>query len=225
MSILYNIFGTMLLTIYNFVGNYGIAIIIFTIIAKLILLPITIKQTKSMQETSRIQPELQKLQKQYGKNREKLNEETMKLYQEHGVNPMGSCLPLIVQFPIIIGLFTVLREPTEWVFRTPEAYSAVNQSFLWFDLSNPDPFFILPILAAATTYLYMTNTPTQNIGNDQAQSMNKTMKIMSPLMIGGFATQFPAGLAMYWIVQNIITYIQQFVMLRSTNTSKKEDNK
>ncbi|MFZ7133503.1 MAG: YidC/Oxa1 family membrane protein insertase [Eubacteriales bacterium] len=215
MSILYNLFGKMLLVIYQFVGNYGIAIIVFTIIAKLIQLPITIKQTKSMQDSNKIQPEIQKLQKQYAKNREKLNEETMKLYKEHGVNPMGSCLPLLIQFPIIIGLFTVLRNPAQYVFGTQAAYDAIQKSFLWIpSLGDKDPYFILPILAAVTTYFYMTNTPTQSAGNGQAQSINKSMKIMSPIMIGYVAYISPSGLGLYWVVQNILTYIQQAIMLK-----------
>lgn len=215
MSILYTLFGKMLLIIYELVGSYGIAIIIFAIIAKLILLPITIKQTKSMQETTKLQPEIQKLQKKYANNKEKLNEETMKLYQEHGVNPMASCLPLLIQLPIIYGLFTVLREPAKYVFVTEGSYELVNQHFLWLpSLGQSDPWYIIPVLAAVTTYFYMTNTPTQAAGNDQAKSINNSMKFMSPLMIGYVAWISPSGLGLYWIIQNILTYVQQAILFR-----------
>lgn len=218
MSIIYNLFGSLLYYIYSVVDNYGISIIIFSIIAKLILLPINIKQTKSMQQMNKVQPELQKLQKKHAGNKEKLNEETMKLYQEHHVNPMGGCLPLLIQFPIIIGLFRVLQQPAQYVFKTDAAYAAVEQAFLWLpSLGEADPMHILPILAAATTFLYMSNMPSQaSGGSEQAKQMGKSMKIMSPLMIGFFAWTFPSGVALYWVIQNIFTYVQQFFMMRST---------
>ncbi|MPW25313.1 membrane protein insertase YidC [Alkalibaculum sp. M08DMB] len=217
MSILYEVFGSLLLFIFNLVNNYGVSIIVFTIISKLLLLPINIKQTKSLQETTKLQPEIQKIQKKFANNKEKINEETMKLYKEHNVNPMGGCLPLLIQFPIIIGLFRVLQQPAKYVFGSEAAYAAIEKSFLWLpSLGDPDPLHILPILAAATTYLYMTNMPSQSGGNDQAKQMNKTMKIMSPLMIGFFAWTFPSGVAIYWVTQNIFTYIQQFFIMRGT---------
>lgn len=217
MQILYELFGKLLFFIYSLVGDYGVSIVLFSIIAKLILLPINIKQTKSMQDMNKLQPELQKLQKKYGSNKEKLNEETMKLYKEYNVNPMGGCLPLLIQFPIIIGLFRVLQEPARYVFLTDAAYAAVEKAFLWLpDLGKADPLHILPVLAAITTYLYMTNAPTQS-GNEQANQMNNTMKIMSPLMIGFFAWTFPSGVALYWVVQNVFTYVQQLVTKKVTS--------
>ena len=212
MTILYELFGSMLYYIYNFVGDYGIAIILFSLIAKLILLPINIKQTKSMHETTRIQPEIQKIQKKYKDNPEKLNEETMKLYKEHSINPVGGCLPLLIQMPIIIGLYRVLQQPQIYVFGSQEVYDAIDKAFLWLpSLGQPDPLHILPILAAATTYLYMSTSQTLG-GNDQAQQMNQSMKIMSPLLIGFMAWTFPSGLALYWVVQNIFTFVQQMFM-------------
>lgn len=219
MQFIYQIFGKLLYFIYSIVQNYGVSIIIFSIIAKLILLPFTIKQTKSMKEMSMINPELQKLQQKYKNNKQKLNEETMKLYQEHGVNPLGGCLPLLLQFPVIIGLFTVLREPHLWVFTEPGQFEMVNKAFLWLkDLGNPDPLYILPILAALTTYLSTKMTSSvQGAGNSQGQAMNKSMQMVMPVMIGWFALKFPAGLALYWVLQNILTFVQQYIMMRDTN--------
>lgn len=221
MKILYELFGSLLHFIYTIVGNYGVSIIIFSIIAKLILLPITLKQTKSMQSMNKLQPEIQKLQKKYGNNKEKLNEETMKLYKEHNANPLGGCLPLLIQFPIIIGLFTVLREPEAYVF-VDGAFAAVDKVFLWLpDLSKYDPLRILPILAAVTTYLSMANSPSaQSSGNDQAKAMTNSMKFVSPLMIGFFAWTFPSGLALYWVMQSLLTYIQQAVTLKLTSSKE-----
>lgn len=212
MTILYELFGSMLYYIYSFVGDYGIAIILFSLIAKLILLPINIKQTKSMQATNKIQPEIQKIQKKYKDNPEKLNEETMKLYREYNINPVGGCLPLLIQFPIIIGLYRVLQQPQIYVFGSQEAYDAIDKAFLWLpSLGQPDPLHILPILAAVTTYLYMSTSQTVG-GNEQAQQMNQSMKIMSPLLIGFMAWTFPSGLALYWVIQNIFTFVQQIFM-------------
>ncbi len=212
MTILYELFGKMLYYIYSLVGNYGIAIILFSIIAKLILLPINIKQTKSMQATTKIQPEVQKIQKKYKENPEKLNEETMKLYKEHNINPMGGCLPLLIQFPIIIGLYRVLQQPQIYVFGSQGAYDAIDKAFLWLpSLGQPDPLHILPILAAVTTYLYMSTSQTSG-GNEQAQQMSQSMKFMSPLLIGFMAWTFPSGLALYWVIQNIFTFVQQILM-------------
>lgn len=101
--------------IYTFVGNYGWTIILFTIIIKLLLVPLNIKQQKSMKKTQALQPRLAKLQEKYAQDKDKLNQETMKLYQEAGVNPMGGCLPMLIQFPIIIALYNIIRKPMSYV--------------------------------------------------------------------------------------------------------------
>ncbi len=101
--------------IYSFVGNYGWTIILFTLIIKLILVPLNIKQQKSMKKTQALQPRLAKLQEKYGQDKEKLSQETMKLYQEAGVNPMGGCFPMLIQFPVLIGLYNIIRKPMSYV--------------------------------------------------------------------------------------------------------------
>lgn len=108
-------FGILLFALNHLVGNYGWALVIFTILVRLLLLPLSVKQQKSMQSTQRIQPKLAELQKKYANDKEKLNEETMKLYKEHNVNPMGGCLPLLIQFPIIIGLYQVIIRPLTYM--------------------------------------------------------------------------------------------------------------
>lgn len=109
-------FGALLLWFINIVGNYGVALIFFTILVRIILLPLSIKQQKSMQETQRIQPEISKIREKYKNDKEKLNEETMKLYKEHNVNPAGGCFPLLIQFPIIIGLYQTIIRPLTYMF-------------------------------------------------------------------------------------------------------------
>ena len=103
--------------IYNFVENYGIAVILFTVIMKIILLPLGIKQQKTTVKTKQIRPELEKIQAKYKNDKNKLNEETMKLYQKYGINPMGGCLPLLIQLPILLGLYRVIQYPITWIMR------------------------------------------------------------------------------------------------------------
>lgn len=117
MNFLYEILGTVLSFIYNIVPNFGWAVIILTVIVRLILLPLTIKQQNSMTNMQKLQPELEKLQKKYGKDKEKLSEETMKLYKEYNVNPMGGCLPLLIQMPILIAVYGVIQRPITYLLK------------------------------------------------------------------------------------------------------------
>ncbi|MGL4607635.1 MAG: YidC/Oxa1 family membrane protein insertase [Eubacteriaceae bacterium] len=216
MDFLYQIFGWILFQVYNFVGNYGIAIIVFTLLIKIVLLPLNIKQTKSMKDMQRLQPELQKLNKKYKNNKEKLNEETLKLYKTYKVNPAGGCLPLLLQFPILIGLYGTLREPAKWVF-SDGAFETINRAFLWIpDLGQPDPIFVLPILAALFTFATQKFTMMASTANpdDPNAKTQKIMLYVMPLMIGYISISMPAGVALYWVVQNIFTFVQQFIMMR-----------
>jgi len=145
--------GMLLKMIFDLTNDYGISIIVFTIVVKLLLVPLTLKQTKSMKQMQEIQPKLKELQEKYKDDKEKLNIKTMELYKEHQVSPFGGCLPLLIQLPILFGLFAVLRNPGLYVFGSEELYKSIDTSFLWLDnLSSPDPL-ILPLLAAATTFL------------------------------------------------------------------------
>lgn len=216
MDFLYQTFGWILLQIYNIIRNYGLSIIVFTVLIKIILLPLNIKQTKSMKDMQRLQPEIKKLGKKYKNNKEKLNEETMKLYKTFKVNPAGGCLPLLLQFPILIGLYGTLRSPDVWVFPNG-VIETINMSFLWINnLGKPDPLYILPILAALFTFITQKFTMAATVSNPDDPNA-KTQKIMlyaMPLMIGYISISMPAGVALYWVVQNIFTFVQQFVMMR-----------
>lgn len=216
MAILYDLLGKLLYGIYSLLQNYGLAIIAFTIVVKVFLLPLALKQTNSMKRMQEIQPKLQALQQKYKNDKQKLNEKMMELYKEYNYNPASGCLPLLVQFPILIGLFRVLQNPQLYVF--PEGtYENVVQSFLWLpNLGNPDPYYILPILAAITTYLSNKMISTSNSG-DQTQ---KTMNMVMPLMIGWISLKFPSGLALYWVVSNIFQMIQQYVIMRNVMPNK-----
>lgn len=212
MTALAHIFGSLLKAVYDFIGHYGAAIVIFTIMVKIALLPLTIKQTKSMKQMNEVQPKIKALQEKYKNDKEQLSKKTMELYQEYNVNPFAGCLPLLIQFPVIIGLFTALRNPGIYVFESQAAYDAISKSFLWVsNLAEVDPW-ILPILAAVTTYLTTSTT-------SSTEQTAKTMTYMMPIMIFAFSKgligpPMPAGLVLYWTVSNLLQYIQQVLITK-----------
>lgn len=175
-------------------GSRGIGIILFTLIIRIILLPLMNFQTKSMRKTQELQPKLKELQKQYSSKdtatQQKLREEQQRLYAENGVNPYAGCLPLIVQMPILMAIWQAIS-------RVPELREG---SFMWLDvLGNPDPYFILPILAAVFTFgsTYLSSM-------SQVES-NPSMKIMTytmPIMILVMGINLPSALSLYWVVSN-----------------------
>ncbi|NLN48196.1 MAG: membrane protein insertase YidC [Clostridiales bacterium] len=192
------------------VGNYGLAIILFTIITKILLLPINIKQTQSTNKMNEINPKMKAIQTKYKNDKEKMNEKLMELYKEEKYNPAGGCLPLVIQLPIIIALFRVLQGPTKFVF-TPEQFDAISKSFLWLpDLGLPDKLYILPVLSALTTYFQMNMVA----GKTATDPNMKTMNMIMPLMLGWITIKFPSGLAMYWVVGNLFTIAQQYLMTK-----------
>lgn len=209
--------GLLLNFLYGFVGNYGIAIILFTIIVKLIMLPLTFHQLKQTKQMGEIQPKIKELQEKYKNDKEKLNIKTMELYKEYKVNPVGGCLPLLIQMPIIFGLFAVLREPIKYI-ADPNFTKAVHESFLWIpDLSGPDKL-ILPILAGITTYISMNSA---SAGNAAAQNPTmKTMNMIFPFMIIWWGRSFPAGLTLYWVISNAFQVVQQYLMPKAAPTKE-----
>jgi len=183
-----------------FGGNYGWGIIGITILVRLILLPLMIKQTKSTKAMQAIQPEMQKLKEKYASKdaatQQKLQQETMALFQKHGVNPLAGCLPLLIQMPILIGIYHA-------IMRT-KAIAA--DSFLWFDLGDKDPYFILPLVAGATTFLQQKMMMAGQENNPQMAMM----LWMMPIMIVVFAINFPAALSLYWVVGNVFMIVQTY---------------
>lgn len=216
-----------LLWLYGLLGNnYVLAILIFTALTRLILWPLTAQQTKSSTAMQELQPKLKKLQEKYKDSPEELNRKTMELYKEAGVNPVGGCLPLLVQFPILIGLYQALRAslaaaPLELLTLSQHLYPhqslpdflkwlpnaaallPLNNHFAWLDLSKPDALFILPVLVVVTTFLQNKLLTPPN-PDPQQGAMNATMQLMMPLMIGWFSLSFPSGLSIYWVVANVI---------------------
>lgn len=199
---------------FTHLSGYAIALIVTSIIFKCLLLPLTLKQTKSMKGMQQIQPQLQELQKKYKNDPQTLNMKSMELYKEHKVSPFGGCLPLLIQFPILIGFFNVLREPVKYVFHDQAVYDAINKSFFWVkDLNVPDAIMIIPLLAALTTYISskMMNT-SGGVQDEKAQATQRTMTIIMPIMIFFMGRSLSAGLALYWVIGNLFTVVQNLVI-------------
>lgn len=203
MGIIAKPIGYLLMWIYKLVGNYGIALIILTVIVKLALYPLYAKQIKSTANMSEMSEKSQEIQRRYANDREKMNEEMQKLYAESGFNPMSGCLPMLIQFPIIMGLFTLLRSPMKYMPSDPEMMFANHESFLWInDLAQPD-LWILPIAAGLATFFAFSMNSAMNMQQPgasagQNKAMNAVMKYFFPLSILWLARSYPAGLAIYW---------------------------
>lgn len=212
--------GWLLDLLYGFINDYGITIILFTIIVKTCIYPLYIKQTKSMAKMSEVQPKIQALQRKYANDRETLNIKMAELQKEEKFNPMGGCLPMLIQMPIIMGLFALLRNPMKYIADDNMIF-AFHESFLWIeDLSQPDPW-ILPIIAGVGTFLSFSMNQAMTGNNPAAQQtagMMKMMKYVFPIMILWMARAFPSGLALYWAISQII---QIFFNLHLNSVRKK----
>lgn len=188
----------------QFSGSYGLAIVIVTLIVRLFLVPLNVKQVKSSMAMQKIQPEIKALQEKYKSKdqatQQKLQQETMALFQKHGANPLAGCLPIFIQMPIFIGLYHA-------IMRTEAIKTG---SFLWFELGSTDP--VLPIIAGAATFLQQKLMMADNPSAQNPQM--KMMLYMMPIMITVFAFFFPAALALYWVVGNIFMVAQTLFIRR-----------
>ncbi|MCH8279698.1 MAG: membrane protein insertase YidC [Chloroflexi bacterium] len=206
----------------------GIAIILFTLLVRTATMPLTLKQIRQMRVMSVLQPKMKEIQERYRNDRSRVSQETMRMYKEAGVNPIGCLGPLIVQMPILIGLFRVLiqtlfSEPDNLVGLSQKLYTWIpifpihsaaplTASFLGLDLSAPDPTrVIIPALVFVSTWVQQKLTIMPS--SDPKQQTNQTMMLwMMPVMIAVFSLQFPAGLSLYWIVSNVIGVAVQYVV-------------
>ncbi len=209
-----DLLGFVLQLLYNLTdiagaGSYGMAIILLTIIVKMLLYPLTVKQVKSMKAMQELQPKMKKLQEKYKDNPQVMQQKLGALYKDAGVNPLAGCLPLLIQMPILMGMYYALFN---FQYPSPEA-----AAFLWLpSMSDPDPLYILPILSALTTFLQQKMTTTE---------MNQQMKIMMtvmPIFIGWISLNFPSGLVLYWVTMNVVQIVQQWWMYRGEDSKKKE---
>lgn len=232
----------LLLWIYDVLGHgpnmFGFAIILFTILIKGLTWPLNASQVKGAQAMQEFQndKEWQDIQKKYAKDREKLAQEQMRIYKEKGINPFASCLPTLVQFPIIIGLYQVITRSlsatpldmlklarTVYPFQNVENIIPLNSSFLWMDLGRPESIQILgfglptlAIIVAATTWLQTRLTmPATSNPNDQTAQMTKMMGIYMPLMLGWFSLTFASGISVYFIISNLLGIAQYAVTGRA----------
>lgn len=212
-----------LVALYSFSSlDFGIAIIIFTILTRVLILPLTLKQLKATKAMSVLQPKLQELQKKYDKDKAKLSQETMKLYKEGGISPMGCLVPTLVQMPIWIALYQAIIKvnpstpqdlfdlsrllyPAEWL----HSLVPLKEHFLWLNLGQPDTLMILPVLVGGSMWVQQKMVTTTG-GDPRQESMNKMMLWMFPMMFFLFSLQFASGLALYWIVSNIIGIVIQY---------------
>jgi len=193
-----------------FGGSYVLAILLLTIIVRTAILPLTIKQFRSSKAMQALQPQMAEIKKKYKDNPQKQQEETMKLFQTHQVNPMAGCLPLIVQMPVFIALYNAIYWNKD--IRMDDIFGFV--------LGQPSPWYFLPILAAATTFIQskmMQKTQTQ-----QMPGMSIILTIF-PVLIFVMSMSFPAALPLYWVFSNIYTIVQNyFLYVRSSDKGKKE---
>jgi YidC/Oxa1 family membrane protein insertase len=211
-----------MLLFYGLLGHqFILAIIGLTIVIRLIVFPLTLKQQRSMTAMQTLQgsKEWQDIQKKYKGDREKLAQEQMRMYREYGVNPAGGCLPTLIQFPVLIGLYqsitrVLATSPVQLVDLAQRVYLPslaalvpLNDTFLWLDLARPDPLYVLPILVVVTTWAQqkLLSPPS---ADSQSASMNQSMQIMMPLMFGFFALSFSSALSIYFVVSNAVGVLQ-----------------
>lgn len=203
-------------------SNFGLAIIALVIIVRLLMLPLTLRQLRSTKAVSALQSKMQELQKKYGKDKQKLQQEIAKLYKESGVSPLGCVGPMLLQLPIWIALYqSIIRSlaatPEDLLGLSQRLYSlsAVHQavplkeSFLWLNLAQPDGYFILAILVGSSMWV-LQKMSTVTSADPRQQSMSKMMLWMMPLMFAFFTLSFPSGLALFWVVSNIIGIVTQY---------------
>lgn len=199
-----------------FGNSYGLSIIVVTILLRLAMLPLMIQQTKNSKAMQAVQPEMEKLREKYSSKdantQQKLQEETMKLFQTHNVNPLAGCFPILIQTPILIGFYQA-------IIRTEEI--GKSGDFLWFELGSPDPYYLLPIIAGATTFLQQKIMMS---GTGNANPQMQMMLYMMPIMILIFAINFPAALALYWVVGNIFMIVQTYFIKPPVMETKKPNN-
>jgi len=190
-------FFRVMLAIYNFVGNWGWAIVLFTLLVKLILFPLSYKGMMSMQKLKDLAPKMKEIKERYGKDPAKMNQQMMELYKKHNANPMGGCLPMLLQIPVFFALYRVLLNADElqgapWI--------------LWIhDLSRQDPYFILPILMGVTMFIQQQVTP-----NSMTDPLQQKIFKWFPVIMTFFFLTFPSGLVLYWLTNNILSIAQQY---------------
>jgi YidC/Oxa1 family membrane protein insertase len=223
---------SVLLTFFSLTGNGGLAIILFTVVARLVILPLTIKSIQSTRKMQELQPQIKEIQRKYGKDPQKLQEETGKLYREYRVNPLGGCLPMVLQLPIFFGVYQAVIRLTQVsvaervagamigvmsqsginVANIPQlGLTQLGGQFLWIkDLGHPDPFYALGVLSLIFQ-LIVQLMAMPRVQDAQQKAMSQSMLIL-PLMFAYIGFTFPAGAVLYWVVGSVLSMTQQYVI-------------
>ncbi len=229
-----------LMLLYHLFGDFGLSIIVLTLIIKLVLFPLTLQQLKSMKATQALQPQLAEIRRKYGKDQQAQALAMQALYKEYGINPAAGCLPLFIQLPVLYGLFYALSDVVRSTGTTAQKLTNLNNilypfvphfthypnielnwfTFInsgWhFSLASPDPTHILPILAGLATFIQLrmsqpkTNTAATTGASDPTAQSMKTMQYIMPFITVFFGWTFPAGLALYWTVSSVFQAVQQY---------------
>jgi len=219
-------FGVVISAIYQYIPNFGMAIIIMTVMVKLVTFPLNNKQIQSAKRMQVLQPEMKKIQQKYKDDKEKQNQAMSEFMRENNMNPMAGCLPLLVQFPILIGIFRLLREAdlfldmsviNPYLFQKAELIDllVVPDVSLENFLSNISIYYLFPLIAGATTYLYSQ----MSMSTDSSQKM---LLYMMPIMITVFSFSFPVGLVIYWIMNNVFSIGQHKLIVHLDALKEKE---
>lgn len=185
-------------------GQYGLSILVVTLIIRLIILPLTLKQYKSSKKMQDLQPEMKKLKEKYKDDAKKQQEETMKLFQSNGVNPLAGCFPVLVQMPILIALY-------QSIMRNQHIH---EHTFLWLNLGQPDHFYILPLIAAATTFVQ------QKFMSTQMNSQMQSLMFIFPVLIFVMSMNFASALPLYWVYSNLFTIVQSYFIYGNPQKNK-----
>jgi YidC/Oxa1 family membrane protein insertase len=226
----------LLLIFYKYLGNQTIlAVAMLTLLVRLALLPLMLRQQQSLRKQRELQPKLQKLQEKYKNDQERLAKEQMKLYREAGFNPASGCLPLFIQLPLMLGLYRAITRalaasPLELLNLPAHIYRAgwlpdlstlppLQSQFLWLDLALPDPYYILPILVVVTAWfqqrlISQSSPSTGTAADEQAQAMTQSMQVTMPLFLGFISMNYAAGLSVYFVISNLVGILQYYLINR-----------
>ncbi len=228
----------LLLIFYRLLGGQTIlAVALLTLVVRLVLMPLTLNQQKNMRKQQEMQPKLQALQEKYKNDRERLAQEQMKLYRESGFNPLNGCLPMLIQLPLMLGLYQAiiramaatplgLLDLPAHIYRwLPSALSVsalppLASRFLWLDLALPDPYYVLPLLVVVTSWFQqkLLTASSSSAADSQAQAMSQSMMVTMPLFMGFISLTLASGLSVYFVISNLIG-ILQFYLFRSYYTT------
>ncbi len=225
-------FSEILLFLYQFTGSLGLAIIVMTLIIRMVLVPLTLPSLKARKKMADIQPEVDKLKKKHGKDKKALQKAQLELYQKYNVNPLSGCIPQLVQLAVLIFLYRALIS-----FLGQDAINGngIDSIFLWLDLTQPDAKYILPVVAGVSQFILSlmispggevrdivpNKAKSKQIQKENkkeedtagmAASMQRQMLYMMPVMTVFIAAKFPSGLAVYWVITTIFSIVQQYII-------------